>query len=376
LATYEAGNFEVSEGGLWHFGPEPITLMPRESLLFGATVSPFSGLGGLSAASESAALFVDGTRLRVQANQPLSHHRLLLGMADGQTLEAELELVPDSIREIELPAGVDAVVLRDMTRKADVVTWRTDVAPSKPGPRAISVARKAFQVQDSAEARFVTAFDQSPVKEAALLDGLNSPICVAASRIGQAMVEIGQGRFDEANHHLEDALSHSAEDPLLWWLKSLAARLEGHEERPELLNAHFLAPLEPALRAESFLAQTPSHNRDPNPLVAPLAESPDHWVEVACLLLECRLFEEASRWIDEALRHRDLPMLRYLMAWALLEGPGMKAEAAVSITMASNQGIEPPLPWRPFERIVIRQLAEIFQADIQLQTMLKLVQPV
>ena len=99
---------------------------------------------------------------------------------------------------------------------------------------------------------------------------------------------------------------YNADDPLLWWGKAVALRLAGEDNEQELLNAHFLAPLEPALRAESFLSQPINPDGAPSPLLASLAENPEEFIEVACLLIDCGLFDQASRWIDEALRHRDL----------------------------------------------------------------------
>src|SRR5207237_1444363 len=109
---------------------------------------------------------------------------------------------------------------------------------------------------------------------------------VATRHIAHALLgtrAVGSGDFAEADQRLEQALLYNAEDHLAWWMKAMAKRLSGEaaEEVPELLNAHYLAPLEPALRAESFLAQPVSMDREPNPLLKPLAEYPESFVEVA-----------------------------------------------------------------------------------------------
>ncbi len=176
-----------------------------------------------------------------------------------------------------------------------------------------------------------------------------------------AIRAISEKRYPDAAASYEQALMFNAEDPLLWWGKAVASRLSDQDNETELLNAHFLAPLEPALRAESFLSQPVSLNPDPNPLLSPLAENPEEFIEVACLLIEAGQFDQASRWIDEALRHRDLAMLRYLMAYCLLTATRLEAEAAEQIRLASQIPFGPPFPFRDIEQKAITTLAKVFR---------------
>ena len=173
-------------------------------------------------------------------------------------------------------------------------------------------------------------------------------------------------RFASAGSAFEQALNYNADDPLLWWGKSVAARLTEQDNEAELLNAHYLAPLEPALRAESYLSQPLSLDPDPNRLLAPLSENPEEFIEVACLLIEAGLFDQASRWIDEALRHRDLAMLRYLMAYCLLTATKLVAEASEQVRLAARSPLAPPFPFRDVERDAIALLAGTFPEDLHL----------
>jgi hypothetical protein len=175
---------------------------------------------------------------------------------------------------------------------------------------------------------------------------------------------------------LDTAIGFSADDALLWWLKALVLRLSGEEaeERPELPNAHFLSPLEPVLRAEAFLAQPQTHAKEGSPLIKPMANNPEAMIEVAVLLLESGLRMEASRWIDECLRHRNEPMLQYLAAWNLMTASRMEAEAAQHVRNVAQAGWEPPFPWRYLERRAIRELAELFSTDERLQKLKALVE--
>jgi hypothetical protein len=183
---------------------------------------------------------------------------------------------------------------------------------------------------------------------------------------------LGERDFDAADVAIEQSLLYNGDDPLAWWALSATRRMRGDEgERPELLNAHFLAPLEPMLRAESFLGQSPAMGKEASPLVAPVAEIPEDLVEVACVLIEHGLLDQANRWIDEALRHHDLAMLRYLMADVLLRGTRMEAEAAEHMRAAAK-ALVPPLPWRPVEVRALRNVLERFPSDAAARRLLEL----
>lgn len=166
--------------------------------------------------------------------------------------------------------------------------------------------------------------------------------------------------YTMADHHLETSLLYNGDDPMAWWLKAVVQRHLGvAEERPELLNAHFLSPLDPALRVESFLSQS-EHSKNPSPLMAPLARDPDAVIEVLCLLIGCHLIEDATRLCDEVLRHREIPMVRYLMAYLHITYTGMELEAANHIQAAEAGPIAPPFPWRRVEQRALHSLLPRF----------------
>jgi hypothetical protein len=171
--------------------------------------------------------------------------------------------------------------------------------------------------------------------------------------------------YESAEIAFERSLLFNAEDPLTWWIKALTSRLRNGpgEERSELLNAHFLAPAEPALRAEAFLSQSQEMGKEPSPLVAALDENPEAFVEVAALLVEAGLDDQATRWIDEALRHQDLAMLRYLQGFCFLRASRMQVEAAECVAAAARLGFVPPFPWRTVEWQAIEALSERFPDD-------------
>jgi tetratricopeptide (TPR) repeat protein len=196
---------------------------------------------------------------------------------------------------------------------------------------------------------------------------------IAWTRLG--MLSLAHGDAAQAGERFEQALLYNADDPLLWWTAAAAARVAGgvgEEERAELLNAHYLSPLEPALRAEAFLSQPVEPGREPSPLVAPLDEAPESYIEVAALLVEHGLLSDATRWIDEALRHADLPMLRILLAYCYLSGSRMAAEAASEVQKAEALGPPAPLPWRRVEIDALRAVGSRFPEALGVRQWLEL----
>ncbi len=176
--------------------------------------------------------------------------------------------------------------------------------------------------------------------------------------------------YAKADALLDQVLTWNGDDPLAWWQKAVIRRLgslqEEGEEDVARMNAHFLSPLEPALRAEAFLSMEQTHGKDPHPLVEPLTDNPENLVEVACLYIEHGFYVDAGRWIDEALRHKDLAILHYLQAFLFLTQSQMKAQAAEHLSRAAKAQ-ETPLPWRPIERKAIQALVEAFPTDSRLK---------
>ena len=97
-------------------------------------------------------------------------------------------------------------------------------------------------------------------------------------------------------------------------------------------------------------------------------------LDIAHLLIEWGLEQEAARFIDEALRHNELPMLLYLQAWLLLKSTRMAVEAAALIQRASALPPTTLLPWRPLEVQAVEELAEQFPDDTSLKDLNKIVQ--
>jgi hypothetical protein len=192
-----------------------------------------------------------------------------------------------------------------------------------------------------------------------------------AATVLRAIAFIRAGNWVQAQRSLDDALTCGAENHLVWLLKAIVARKTG-DETDDLLNGHFLAPLEPLFRVESFLAQN-VQSREPSPLVAPIADNPEALIEGAAFLFQLGLFDDLSRWVDECLRHREVPMLRYFLAEALFARSPMSVDAASHLQRASQAPINPPYPWRQIEKTVLSRLALRVPNDARIQDLLELI---
>jgi len=385
---------------------ETRSLAPRQVDAWSLTLVPMSGLGSLVGACREASVSLDSGVLRIQCTEQRLGHKLLLLTEDGQTLEAKVDLYPENLLEIPLN-GLKPVslVLKDPGKREIL---RLDGLQRSDEQRYSADREQRFSVEALERSRnfdrplpdFADSVPGEPEDEpqqapsnARTLQRFNASRVPRSNALTTTspIIDLQRAAFDISTRHLvhtllgmkalaekrnfeacelfEQALMYNADDPLAWWAKALALRLSDEDNQAELLNAHYLAPMEPALRAESFLSQPISLDAASNPLLAPLEENPEEFIEVACLLIECGLFDQASRWIDEAIRHRDLPMLRYLMAYCLMKATKLNAEASDQIRLAAVTPIGPPFPFRDVERVAIDALREAFPGDERLITL-------
>lgn len=333
-------------------------LSPRQSDSWKVRFTPYTGLPAGGVTTGGAAWAEESGVLRVQSSQPLSG-KLVVSLADGRTMEAPVELggKPVELDLAGLPGAPSALALMDSDRR---------IVMQGPLRRETHVPLEPTSLAQ-AYADFLAGRPERPIRQANESGTGGAKLVLLAMRV----VSNDPNRAAEL---IEDALLSNGSDPLAWWLKAVAHRHAGalDEDRPELLNAHYLAPLEPALRAEAFLRTPAAEGREPSPLTGKLAQNPDAAIEVACLYLEARLYMDAARLIDDLLRHRDQPMLRYLLAWGLLTHSRMATEAAEHVRAAGRLPIGPPYPWRPLESMAIAKLAERFAQDEALRKWLEL----
>ncbi len=353
----------MDDEGLLRLSFGRAVLAPRETRHYRAWVCPFSGIGLPTQVTPALAWSGEGTsRIAISTASPRPAHQAFVGLSDGQTLQAPVSLEPGRPFVAELPGTIERLLVRDAdgleVLRSDDPALR--VAP--PRPSRVESALSNPDQDGSAESALNEAIHQ----------GTPAPPVPLALRhvahVHEATRALRSGALESAKDHLTRSLATNAEDPLAWWLLGLLGRLTSDpaDDRPETLNAHYLAPLEPSLRAEAYLSIPPTQSSEPSPVLKPLAANPDALLDVLCRLLEIGLPQEAARLADEALRHREIPLVRYLYGWSLHTATRMAAEAADQVRRASTAPLEPPYPWRPLERRAVSELAALFPDDRRL----------
>ncbi len=334
-------------------------LGPRQLDVWSVRIQPLAGVPNLAGASPEAYFGSVDQTLSLRSIEGRPSHEVFL-LAGGATLSSPANLSPGVVTTMALDQAPDAVLIRD-TQKTEILRsegaleelaiWSAVVADAPP-PAVLPQGLPTKALQRA-------AFEPPLKHQAHLFLGMD---------------HLAAGRFQEAGMEFESALLYNAEDHLTWWAKAAAARLTGDEaqDQNDLPNAHFLAPLEPLLRAEAFLGQPQSMDRDKSPLLDSLDENPESFVNVACQLIAHGLIKDSVRWIDEALRHQEMAMLHYLLAYCHLKGSGMAFEAAKEVQTALAMPLAPPYPWRPVELEALKLLAETYPADKKLSEMLQL----
>jgi hypothetical protein len=344
--------------GLVRIVPARADLGPRETLTGRLELTPLTAIGRPRLVGGGLWVSWDGPKVRAVADRALEGLRIVCQGESGARFDAPLAVGPEQAFAGTLPEAVWAVAVPGV----DLVEleWTDPAAPPDPWPSAGLLAWRN-PAPGTAEAEF-------------LASGRVGPAPFGFGHV--AAWEAARTRITDSDHRaaaqaLSRAASAQDEDALAWWAHAVATRLAGEDlaERHDLLNAHYLSPLEPLLRAEAYLSTPVAAGKEPNPVSKPLAENPDAALEAVCALLDLGLDSEAARLGDELLRHRELPLLRYLLAHSLLRGTRMVAEAAAHVRTASDSPIAPPFPWRPLERAAVTGLAERFPDDRRLATL-------
>ena len=355
----DSAGYEKDRLFLGRFQSEMI-LAPRQTDQWTVKIAPLSGLEQLAAVSPAMALGL-GQELRLQCfEEQEGGGKIFLETRAKETLEAPTALSVGNKVAIPLEGALEspnAVAVRSSSGQPLLSWQRNDVSGVIP---EVILPHIDWPV------------DLEPSQWARLC---YSPSLRYLATLQRAIDAFQKKEWDEAITHFESSLLYNADDPLAWWGKALARRAaaeenSGDEENNDLLNAHFLSPLDPILRAESFLSQSQAMGKDPSPLLSGF--SPDQFVEVACLLIEHGVPDQAARFLDEALRHTDSFLLRYLLAYTYLVGSRLSAEAAQQVESAGRLPDEPPFPWRPVEWKVLKRLHENFPANEALSRRFKL----
>lgn len=325
-------------------------LAPRDVDAWSVAIVPLPADRRPALIAPDLVLTLDG-EVRIDALRPLPGHTVFVLDAEGRTVEARVDISPERAFRAafaELGGPPHGLVVRAPNGR-EVARWPTaDFVAADPTPPAPASPihvdyRAAVRRPDLPESERALV---RATREPALRAGAHVALALRASRAGDAAL---------AMEHLQDALGANAGDALAWWATAaLKAHTQVEHDDADLLNAHYLAPLEPTLRA----GVTGS-----NPVVGALADDPESLVDVACHLLEAGLWRPAAEWLEAATTAHDGPMLRLLAAWCHAAALGFHADAAAHIRRADALPLAPPFPWRRIEREALGDLAGRFPAS-------------
>lgn len=330
--------FAVFADGLWQSaGPQwsrPLPHQPRQATSYSVRLMPFAGLSGTQFHREDASLGVTETHVHLAAHRNAGNAKLLIRLPDGQVMEAPVELREGKTLSFDLQ-GLPATPNHIELRSENGETLVSDRPVPKPS------ATELDQMLQDAGTR----------------------------HLGHLLRAKGQST-ESSLAEIEDALLYNGDDALTWIQKAILenrADQEGAAQQSEL-NAHFLAPMEPLLRAVALAR----HTEGDLPILTSLKDHPEALVDGACVLLEAGLRPEAAKWLQAALAVRPEPMLHLLLAWAHLED-GRLVEAADHVQRAES-ALDLPLPWRAIEQEALAILAARFPKAPGLNGRLSLVE--
>ncbi len=299
-----------------------------------------------------------GREVQIEASTSVGQIKLLVETAGGETLEANVTPSPEGpltipLRDQDLPLRGLAVL--DQNRVQLIPPQPVDATlPAQPVPEIADEPRYEIPTLRSTREELKAAtFD---VRTRSLAHTL---LAMAATR---------DQNWEQASYELEQALLFNGEDHLAWWLKARCERLAepDADTSQEILNAHFLASMEPVLRVEALLNQAFQDSVEPNPILNSYADDRDAMLETSGQLIQAGLYPDAMRLISEWLRFQDFPMLRYLLGYCYLKASKMTIEAAEQLRLASQMTASAPYPVRPVEALILGELHSRWPDDIQL----------
>lgn len=344
-----AGTIEYLEGGVLKRGC--VSLAPRQvdSFSFCLTCVPIGMTANHIDVHASCHL---GKSVQIAANASMLNHRLLVQNTAGETFEMPINLYPEKLFEADLTGIPGTVLVAQLKDESNHIL--STIPNHLPDP---------VHVQQTQPFEFEIS---SSLSEPQLLSQLSNPLLRLPSLIELAAHYTESGDYQAADRCYEQALLYNGDDPLLWWAKAANKRLGGIDadapEKLELLNAHFLSPLEPCLRGEAFLSMPQTHGKEKSPVLVPLSEVPEQFIEVACRLIEAKMYVDAGRFLDEALRHHSFAMLHYLAAALYLDKSSMKIEAADQLRLGNHASF-PPFSYRREEKWALNVLQKGFPLD-------------
>lgn len=319
------------------YGLREWQLGPQESAVTEARLLWHPSLDRIDFSSADAFARLDKGTLKISSAETRKQQLLLVG-SEGRTFETRIDLSPTELIEMplaSLPGDLSIFQLRDEGGRI--------ILSSKPDKTAETI----LEVQE------IPSLDNVLLDEAALKSAARIPSVSAAATFALGLLALREQRWEDAVDFFEDAAILRGDNPLVWWAKNWCLRYLDQQNEHDLANAHFLAPLDPALRADAYL-NAPEDSK-PDPLLDAWGDDPQPYLEVADLLASAGLAEPRARWLEEARRRAPCSLIELLLAAAHLEhGREMAAAEHVSFAAkAPNRAIAQ----RPSEILAVRAVS-------------------
>lgn len=343
-------------------------LWPRQAVTARLEIAVAELSGPTLASGKGLVIAFDGAKLSLLAFEDVGPCTVFLQPERGSTLEAGLTLAAGDVQAITLPLDVgqpQAILVRN-DRREELLRWLRADEPTLAESATTQALVRAAESDEGPEGAFFAAVrDQEGAHDWRRWE--DSVPCQAGAWSRLASQAAAGEQYADAVGHVDRAISVAAEDVLLWAQRAILSRLAGgDDERADLLNAHYLSPLEPILRAEAFLAIGPEQGREANPVSKPLADDPNAGLEAVDRLIEWGLTAEAVRLLDELLRHRERAMFHLALAGLHLAAGKTEATAAEHVRRASQLPVEPPFPFRSREINLLGKLINRFPNESNL----------
>lgn len=317
------------------FGEREWQLAPQASAHVEARVFAVPGLGRVDYSSSDAAVQVEGSKLSVAVHEERPGHLVLIG-SEGRTLESRADLTPSAPTSIalpELPGGVEVVQIRDNHGRV--------ILDSRSQASATRTAREP--IESIAE----MLHSDKELRGAERLADVG-----AAATLALGLNAMARHEWEAAVDLLEDAALLRSDCPLLWWAKAYCIRRLDGDPAQVLANAHYLAPLDPLLRADSYLSAR--EDAKPDALLDAWGANPQPYLEAAQALVDAGLTEERVRWLEEARRRAPCSLVERLLAAAHAE-QGRDLAVSEHLRFAADS----PAVADPFRRSELAAMAKL-----------------
>ncbi len=283
------------------FGKREWQLGPHQTATVEARILLHPDLERIDHASEHAIAMMANDELTIATAEARPNHLLLVGV-EGRTFDVKVDAGPTELSVTSLaslPGEIEAFQLRDNRGKVIL-----DSRAEEPGREVVDVAP-------------IPSLEAVVDDRAALMSAERLPSVASAAAFALGLQAMRRLRWSEAAERFEDAAILRGDDPLIWWAKNWCLRQLNEDNEHDLPNAHYLAPLDPVLRADAYLSAP--EDAKPEPLLDAWGADPQPFLEVADLLHDAGLIEARARWLEEARRRAPCKLIELLLAAAHLE---------------------------------------------------------